>query len=221
MALATRLASRRRQWAVILSPIGVIALGNGVQRVAGLAMGAWAWIPTMLVFWATIAGIISWDGRDKPARGWLGPARGARGWSFLAVAVGLLSVREFVSGWHVLESPTLLALWLVFGLVNPWFEECYWRGLIVDAAGDSWKELAVAYSTVAFALSHPLIWGVHSAALRHPAALVGLGLVGGVWGLAYWRTHSLQWTIAGHACANLFGLSVPVLLNLHTPSGLS
>ncbi len=31
MPLATRLASRRRQWAVILSPIGVIALGNGVD----------------------------------------------------------------------------------------------------------------------------------------------------------------------------------------------
>jgi membrane protease YdiL (CAAX protease family) len=55
---------------------------------------------------------------------------------------------------------------------------------------------------------------------RHPAVWVGLSLVGGVWGLAYSRTGSLRWTIVGHACANLLGLSVPVLLNLHVPAGL-
>ena len=49
-----------------------------------------------------------------------------------------------------------------FALVNPWFEEGYWRGVL---------------------------------------------------------SRSLRWTIAGHMCADLFGLSVPVLLNLHVPSG--
>jgi hypothetical protein len=28
---------------------------------------------------------------------------------------------------------------------------------------------------------------------------------------------SLRWPIAGHMCANMFGLSVPVLLNIHVP----
>jgi membrane protease YdiL (CAAX protease family) len=141
-------------------------------------------------------------------------------WSALALGVGLASVREFVLGWHVLQSPTLIALWLAFGLLNPWLEEGYWRGLLIDATrGWPWG-LGVVYSTLLFALSHPLIWGVHSTALRHPAALIGLGLVGGVWGVAYWRTGSLRWTIVGHTCANLFGLSVPVLLNLYVPGGL-
>ena len=205
---------------MIVSPIGVIALGYSVQRLAGLAMGVWAWVPTMLVFWSAIAGLILWGAQGKPARLWLGRPRGAGVWSLLAVAVGLLSVREFLSGWHVLESPVLLALWLGFGLVNPWFEEGYWRGLLIDATSGWLKGLGVVYSTVFFALSHPLIWGVNSTALRHPAALVGLGLVGGVWGLAYWRTGSLRWTIVGHACANLLGLSVPILLNLQVPDSL-
>jgi hypothetical protein len=207
-------------WTVILSPIGLIALGVSVQCLAGLAMGAWAWIPTMLVFWVAIAALILWGGQGRPAKLWLRRPRGAWLWSFLAVAVGLISVREFLSGWYVLKSPTLLALWLGFGLLNPWFEEGYWRGLLVDATSGWPKGLGVVYSTVLFALSHPLIWGVHSTALRHPAVLVGLGLVGGVWGLAYWRTGSLRWTIVGHTCANLFGLSVPILLNLHAPAGL-
>jgi hypothetical protein len=148
MPLETSLAGRRRQWVVILSPIGVIALGNSVQRVAGLAMGAWAWLPTMLVFWAAIAGIISWDGRDKPARGWL-PARGVAVGRFCR-GVGLLSVRSS-SGRHVLESPNLLAPgWCS---ASSTLLKSAWRGrssmppLIRLGRG--------RLSTVLFALSHP------------------------------------------------------------------
>jgi uncharacterized protein len=216
----TRVSDRSRHWAVILSPMGVIALGNGAQHVAGRTLGAWAWIPTMLLFWGAVTALIVWDSRGKPARLWLARPRGAWVWSLLAVAVGLVSLHEFTAARQVLGSPLVLALWLVFGLLNPWFEEGYWRGLLIDATRDWPWGLGVLYSTVFFALSHPLIWGVHSIALRHPAALIGLGLVGGVWGLVYWRTRSLRWTILGHACANLFGLSVPVLLNLHSPGGL-
>jgi hypothetical protein len=167
--------------------MGVIALGFAMERLAGLSMGAWACIPTMFVFWSAVAGLILWGRPGNPAQRWLRRPRGAGAWSVLAVGVGLLSVREFVLGWHVLQSPTLVALWLGFGLLNPWLEEGYWRGLLIDATrGWPWG-LGVVYSTALFALSHPLVWGVHSTALRHPAALVGLGLVGGVWGVAYWR----------------------------------
>lgn len=210
---------RVRRWVVLLSPIAVIGLGHGVQRAAGPFLGAWSWLPTMLVFWSAIAGVIVWSRRDKPWAGWLARPRGAVFWSVLAVAIGLVSVRELAAGWRVLQSPEVVLSWLVFGLVNPWFEESYWRGLLIDATG-RWKILGVVFSAVVFAVSHPLIWGVHSAALRHPAAAGGLAVAGLIWGLAYWRTGSLRFAIVGHACANLFGLSVPVLLNLHVPAGL-
>ncbi len=211
---------RVRRWILILSPIGVIALCHAVQRILGAVLGVWAWLPTMLVFWSLVALLIASAGRGHPMRTWLGPPRGKRLWSVLAVAVGLLSVGEFLSGWRTLASPSLVALWLGFGLVNPWFEESYWRGALIDATSNWPSGLAVAYSTAWFALSHPLIWGVHSVALRHPATLVGLGLAGAVWGVAYYRTGSLRWTIAGHSLSNLLGLSVPVLLNVHVPAGL-
>jgi len=214
------MAGNSRRWVVMLSPIGVIGLGYGVQRLAGPTMGAWAALPTIGVFWSAIAGLIFWGRRGKLPTSWLRRPQGARAWSILAVAVGLLSVREFLSDWSVLKSPPLFLLWLAFGLINPWFEEGYWRGLLIDATSERLKGLGVVYSTLLFAVSHPLIWGVHSTALRHPAALLGLVLVGAVWGVTYWRTRSLRFTIVGHACACLFGLSVPVLLNLHVPSGL-
>jgi CAAX protease family protein len=219
MTELARPVDRARRWGVLLSPILVISLGSGVQHAAGSTLGAWSWLPTMLVFWCSIAGVIGWSRRDRPTMVWFAQPRGRVWWSVLAVGVGLVSLREFASGWRSLESPGVLFLWLAFGLVNPWFEESYWRGLLIDATG-GWKALGVIYSSLAFAASHPLIWGVHSGALRHPAAVVGLGLAGAVWGMAYWRTGSLRWTIVGHSCANLFGLSVPVLLNLYVPSGL-
>jgi membrane protease YdiL (CAAX protease family) len=210
-------AGRARRWGVLLSPFAVIAVCSGLQHAVGPALGVWSWIPTMVLFWAAIAGVIAWARPDAPLGPWIARPRAGVVWSVLAVLVSLGGVRELLSGWRSLGSPAVLALWLVFGLVNPWFEECFWRGLLIDAAG-RWKVAGVVYSTALFAISHPLIWGVHSEALRHPAALVGLALAGAVWGTAYARTGSLRWTIVGHACANLLGLSVPILLNLHVPA---
>ncbi len=209
----------RRRGLVLASPVAIIALGRGVEVATGPVLGAWAWVPTMLVFWLAIGVLVGWVHRGHIPREWLRKPRGRAVWSAVALLVGVMSLQEFVSGWQALLSPEVATLWLVFGLINPWFEEAYWRGVIIDAAG-RWAFAGVLYSAAAFAVSHPLVWGVHSVALRHPAALVGLGLAGLVWALAYWRTGSLRWTVAGHAAANLLGLSVPVLLNLHSPAFL-
>jgi membrane protease YdiL (CAAX protease family) len=209
-----------RRRLVILSPLGLVATCHLVERAAGPTLGVWAWVPAMMVFWATIAALILWTAGRHALGCWLQPPQGGWAWSVLAVAVGLLSLREFLADWHVLESATVFSLWLAFGLLNPWFEESYWRGLLIDATAGWVAGLGVVYSTLLFALSHPLIWGVHSVALRHPAVLVGLVLVGAVWSVAYRRTGSLRYAIAGHALANLLGLSVPTLLNLHVPAAL-
>jgi CAAX protease family protein len=213
-------ADRKRRWVVALSPVAVIGVCYGMQRVAGPWLGAWSWAPTMLVFWALLGGLVAWGGGTESARRWLQRPRGGRFWSVLAVGVGLLSLREFIEGRHSLDSPGLGLLWFGYALINPWFEEGYWRGLLLDATAGWPAGLGAAYSAGAFAVSHPLIWGVHSVALRNPNALVGLAIVGVVWAVAYRRTGSLRFTMAGHFCANLFGLAVPVLLNLHVPSGL-
>lgn len=208
----------RRRALVLLSPLVLVGLGWSVEKLTGPRLGAWAFVPAMLVFWAFIAAAVVWGSR-RPVGEWLRRPRGSWMWPVLAVLVGLLSVRELLAGWRVLQAPLVAALWLLFALVNPWMEEGYWRGLLIDAA-EGWKGLGVLYSSVVFALSHPLIWGVNSPATAHPAALIGVFVVGLVWGLAYWRTGSLRFNLIGHACADLFSLAVPVMLNLHVPAGL-
>lgn len=202
----------------LLSPVLLVAVCALMQVLAGQVIGVWAWVPTMLCFWFMIAWLLRKFSGLAAALDRFRPATGAFFWSALAVLAGLLSLHGFLNHWTLLTSPTLIIAWLAFALINPWFEESYWRGLLMDASA-SWGTLAsLLYSSVWFAASHPLIWGIHSVPLRKIEAVGALFFVGLIWGLAYQRTRSLRWCVAGHLLANLFGLAALVLLNLYDPT---
>ena len=69
-----------------------------------------------------------------------------------------------------------------------------------------------------FAVSHPRIWGLYSIPLRTTEAVGALLFLGLIWGMAYQRTGSLRWCVAGHMLANLLGLAALVLLNIYDPT---
>ncbi len=202
----------------ILSPALLIGTCAIVQIVAGRFVGVWAWVATMLVFWLVIAIFLRGFSHRTPVRSRFRPASGHVIWSALAVAAGLLSLHGFLRHWTLLAETHLIIAWAGFALLNPWFEESYWRGLIMDATA-SWGRLAsLLYSSALFAASHPLIWGIHSLPMRKIEAVGGLFLVGLLWGLAYQRTGTLRWCVVGHMLANLLGLAALVLLNLFDPT---
>jgi membrane protease YdiL (CAAX protease family) len=203
---------------VVLAPLALIALCASTQYLVGLFLGIWAWIPTMLVFWTSIAVLISRLGGAGSIGRWLQPAQGSWLWVALAIGAGLLSIPGFLAHWQLILEPRIFLLWLAFALINPWFEEAFWRGLLLDATRSWSATLSIAYSATWFALSHPLIWGIHSIALRQWPTILALFFVGAVWAVAYRRSMSIRWTIAGHMLANLLGLSVPVLLNMYDPA---
>ena len=208
------MTSRERFGAV--SPFLLIFSCRSVAQVAGGAIGVWAWVPAMLVFWGGIAAFVRCvGGGDVPVR-WFGrPKRSV--WCWLAVAVGLLSLPGFLGHWRVLLRPDVLILWLLFSLVNPLFEEAYWRGVLLDATREWPLAVSVSYSAILFAVSHPLIWGVQSVALRDWRVVPVLAVIGALWAMAYRRTGSVRCSVVGHACSNALGLSVPLLLNLYSP----
>lgn len=204
----------------LLSPILLVAVCASVQVGAGQIIGVWAWVPTMFCFWAAIALFLRGFSSHRSAWSRFRPASGNVAWSVLAVAAGLFSLHGFLRHWTLLTSPHLIVAWLVFALVNPWFEESYWRGLLIDATASWGKLLSLLYSSAWFAASHPLIWGIHSVPLRKLEAVGALFFVGTLWGLAYQRTNSLRWCVAGHMLANLLGLAALVLLNLYDPTAM-
>lgn len=200
------------------SPVFLVAVCAVVQVVAGAFFGVWAWVPTMLCFWLLIALFLRSFSGATTVWSRFGPPVGSPVWSILAVGAGLFSLHGFLGHWKLLAAPHLIIAWLAFALVNPWFEESYWRGLLIDSTEAWGRAPSLLYSSAWFALSHPLIWGVHSIPLRKPEAVAALFFVGLLWGLAYQRSGSLRWCVVGHALANLLGLAALVLLNLYDPT---
>jgi uncharacterized protein len=210
-------SKRHRSHLLLLSPWLVIAFAHVTARLAGGVLGVWAWAPTLLLFWSLIAALIIWSGGNAPTRRWLQPSQGSWRWALLAMGVALIPLPLLVLNWPLLGSPLVFLLWLAFGFLNPWFEEAYWRGALLDAASHWHSWAAVGYTSALFAASHPLIWGVHSIANGTIEVVVSTFVMGVVWSIIYKKTRSLRWAIASHVLVDLFGLSIPVFLNLYVP----
>lgn len=56
------MTDERHRFVAVVSPIALIAICRAVQFLAAPAFGVWAWLPTMLLFWASIGGLIAWVG---------------------------------------------------------------------------------------------------------------------------------------------------------------
>lgn len=202
----------------VFSPAVLIATCATVQLAAGQVLGVWAWVPTMLVFWLVIAVFLRGFAHRATVRSRFRPVSGGFIWSALAVVAGLFSLHGFLTHWSLLTGWHLIAAWAIFALVNPWFEESYWRGLIIDSTASWGRALSLLYSSALFAASHPFIWGIHSLPLRKIEVVGALFVVGLLWGVAYQRTGTLRWCVVGHMLANLFGLAALTLLNLYDPT---
>lgn len=209
-----------RQRIILLSPLGIIAIGHLTARLAGIFLGVWAWLPLQLTLWSMFAGLIAWGGGREAIQRWLRPPQGAWGWSALAVMVGMLPLQLFLQNWKLFDSFGLVLLSLPLIVINPFLEEGYWRGLLLDQtqAWPGW--LGILYSSFFFAIDHPLTFGVFSIANRHPATTISTFIMGAAWAIVYKKTGSLRWLIFGHLLVDMFNLSVLALLNIFVPSGL-
>lgn len=110
---------------------------------------------------------------------------------------------------------------LLFALINPWLEEMYWRGALLEAESGWPVWLNVLYSTLLFVMSHPLMWGVFSIGNRSPHLYLSLFLMEVVWAAIRYRTKSLRWPIYSHILVDIGNLSVFVFLNIYIPPGMS
>src|SRR5688572_19372103 len=175
---------------ILLSPLVVVAIGNITARLAGSMLGVWAWIPLTLVLWAMFGLLIWWGGGRDAIRKWWRAPHGASGWSALAIAVGLIPLPILLLNWTLLDSLALAAAWILFALINAPLEEGYWRGLLLDRTANWPGWLGMLYSSFFFAVNHPMTFGVHSIANRHPATVISTFIMGMVWAVVYRKTGS-------------------------------
>ena len=134
--------------------------------------------------------------------------------AFLGIVIGLLSCANLLLNYGLLHDTRLVVLWLLVAIINPFFEEGYWRGLLGQVT-DHWPAwLACAYPTFFFTIGHPLQWGVFSLACRRWEMIIALFIMGMVWSATYRCTRSLRAATFSHMLVDLGNMSVWAFLNL-------
>ncbi len=131
--------------------------------------------------------------------------------------VGLIPLPILLRNTSLLRMHSLVVCWLAIAIVNPFIEETYWRGVLGSMTNRWPTSLALLYTSLLFALAHPLLWGVFSLGNRNWQAVGALVVMGAAWGLTFRRTKSLQAVSLSHCLVDIGNMTVWVFMNLYVP----
>jgi len=80
--------------------------------------------------------------------------------------------------------------WIILVLINPWIEEFYWRGLLMDHT-KSWSSwLSIVFTSLLLAGNH-IAFVINSEVNRGFEVVISIFIKGVVWAIVYRRTKSL------------------------------
>ena len=197
---------------VILSPILLIIICQLIPLIWGKTLGEKIFIPILLTYWILIVTIILIYGR-KSIRKWLAKPIGHWIWLALMLILGLANLPFFLSNIGVLGKVSILLPHILFILVNPWLEEFYWRGILIDETQKWSPWMANLYSTLLFTLYHTS-YAWHAELFRGIPFYAFILLSSAIMVMSYQRTKSLWWGLICHILTNTFTLSIAVFFNM-------
>lgn len=198
---------------VVLSPFLIIGINFGIAYTLGQIIGKWAFVPMILIGWTLWLFFILKYGGIESLKSWLQKPTGKFWWALLALLIGLIPLPLFIFHSDTLSEWTIWLPWITLALINPWIEEFYWRGLLLDFTKDWSNWVAVLYSSVLFAINHAA-FGINSDLNSGFEIVTSTLIMGIVWGFVYKKTNSLRWTIFAHFLVDFLGLSAPAFLDL-------
>ena len=196
----------------IISPVLILFITQAAAIFLGKFLGDLVYIPIILIYWAALGLIILKYGTDH-IKHWLKKPQGHWIWLVIAGLVSLSTLPLFLQHYDFLRYLAVLIPSVIFFLINPWLEEFYWRGMLIDVT-EKWPAwVSIIYSSILFTLWHTAFaWysiGVRSLSFYLPVLILGL-----VMGLIYKNTKSLWQAILSHMLINIFNLGIPVLMNM-------
>lgn len=203
---------------VVASPFIIIAANFAVAYFFGSLIGKWAFIPLVLIEWCLFLYFIFRYSSPDDRKRWMGRPIGGWGWTLLALFFGLLPLPVFLSHHETLNSWQVWLPWITLALVNPWLEEFYWRGLLMDHTRTWSKWSSILFTSVVFAGNHA-VFGVNSELNSGFTVIVSTFILGVVWAVVYHKTGSLRWIIFAHFLVDIFNLSAASFLDLYEPGG--
>jgi membrane protease YdiL (CAAX protease family) len=198
---------------VLLSPFLIIGVNLGTAYLFGQIIGKWAFIPMILFGWILWLFFIFRYGGQVSINNWLKKPSGKFWWGILALFIGLIPLPLFIFHSETLSNWTIWLPWIILALVNPWIEEFYWRGLLLDNAKKWSNWTAVLYSSILFAVNHAA-FGINSDINSGYDVVISTLIMGIVWGFVYLKTKSLRWAILSHFMVDFFNLSAAAFMDL-------
>jgi membrane protease YdiL (CAAX protease family) len=199
---------------VLISPFLITAINVIVAFSFGEIIGKWAFIPIVLIEWVLfLFFVFKYGGGGASIKSWLQKPKGFSIWTVLTVLMGLITLPLFLMHYDTLTEWTIWLPWILLALINPWIEEFYYRGFLLDNTREwnNWK--AILFSTLVFSMNHA-VFGINSEVNSGFTILISTFIMGLVWAITYKKTKSLRWLIFAHFLVDFFSLSAPAFLDL-------
>ena len=146
---------------VLASPFLIIGISFGTAFLLGKIIGKWAFIPIILVNWCLFLFFTFTFTEKEIIKKWLQKSKNSFGWNILALFIGIIPVPLFLMNYKTLAIWQVWLPWILLALINPWIEEFYWRGLLLEYTKNWANWTAILYTSLVFALSHA-VFGVNS-----------------------------------------------------------
>ncbi len=178
-------------------------------------LGKWVFIPVFVLYWSLSFLVVLKYADVSGIKNWFKKPDGKIKWLVISIIAGFIPLQILLSNLEIITFPLVL-LSIPFILLNPFFEELYWRGFLLDYTFSS-KKISSIYSSVLFILSHLFIWGVFSYGNRNWFLITSLAIMSTVWCIVRIKTKSLWWCIISHFFVGIFNLMILVMLNLVIP----
>jgi len=207
----------RKKHVVLASPFLIILVSFGNAHLFGQIIGKWAFIPIILIQWCLwLFFTFKYAGKEQIVQ-WLRKSKGAFAWNILALFTGLIPLPLFLMHYETLAVWQVWVPWILLALINPWIEEFYWRGLLLEYTQNWSKWIAVVFTSLMFAISHS-VFGVNSELNKGITVMVSTLIMGLIWAWVYKKTFSLRWVIFAHFLVDIFNLSSASFLDLYSQS---
>ena len=198
---------------VIASPFLIIATNIVVAYVFGQIIGKWAFIPMILIGWTLWLFFILKYGGTESIKKWLKKPERGFGWGVLALIIGLIPLSVFLLHYDTLTNWQIILPWILLAIINPWIEEFYWRGLLLDYTKNWSNWISILFTSLLFAANH-VAFGINSKVNSGFEVVISTLILGLVWAIIYKKTKSVRWLVLSHFLVDFLSLSTPAFLDL-------
>lgn len=209
----TKTIEMTKKQIVLFSPF-LITLINVVTAVLfGKILNKWAFIPIIIIEWILFLYFTIKYSKENAFNNWLKPSQNGLKWKMLAVSMGFITLPLFLLHYQTLSTWTVWLPWILLAILNPWIEEFYYRGLLLQTI-HHWKNWqSILFTSTVFAMNHA-VFGINSEVNSGFTVVISTFIMGVVWALVYQKTGSLRWIIFAHFLVDFFSLSAPAFLDL-------